>query len=487
MSYRFPAEPVFQGPLASVRFEGEIFELEYSGTIPAAIEGAFYRSGPDPQFVPRHEGDIFINGDGQISMFRFEEGHVDFRIRYVRTAKFKKERQARRALFGKYRNPFTDEPSVTGMDRTTANTSPIWYAGRLLAAKEDGLPYEIDPATLETREQFDFGGKLVCPTFTAHPETDPDSGEMWFYGFEAGGLASDDTVIFAGDKDGRLLKEQWFKPPYGAMIHDFAITQTRVVMPIMPTTADLSRMRSGGNHWAWDGSKPTYIGIMPRDGSPEDFRWFEGPARWSFHTMNAFDDGEMVHLDTTVSTVNGFFPDVDGREPKPEEGNFYLTRWSCNMAGSETHFTEKRLYEHPSDFYCVDPRYRTKPYRHGFMVAKLPVNGQPSPTFNAVVHFDHKTSEVQEWRADAGCSIQEPIFVPDPNGGPEGAGWLMAVVNRVAENRADLVILKAMDLPAGPVATIHMPIPLRMTFHGEWVSRQALEQAEAWAVAGESE
>jgi hypothetical protein len=44
----------------------------------------------------------------------------------------------RRALFGRYRNPFTDDPAVAGVDRTVANTTPIWHAGRLLMAKEDG-------------------------------------------------------------------------------------------------------------------------------------------------------------------------------------------------------------------------------------------------------------------------------------------------------------------------------------------------------------
>jgi len=479
MSYRFPEEPAFQGLLRPIRLEGTVYELEYSGEIPAAIAGCFYRCGADPQFVPRTEHDILINGDGQVSMFRFEDGHVDFRIRYVRTPRFERERAARRSLFGAYRNPFTDTPGLEGVDRTTANTSVIWYAGKLLALKEDSLPFEIDPVTLETRGRFDFAGKLRCPTVTAHPETDPDSGEMWFYGYEAAGLASPDTVLFAGDRDGNLLQEDWFVPPYGAMIHDFAITQRHVILPIMPTTADLDRMKAGGGHWAWDGSKPTWIGIRPRNGTSTDFRWFQGPARWSFHTMNGFEQGSQIHLDTTAAVINGFFPDVEGRQPAPEDGDFYLTRWTCDLSREGDSFEERRLYPHPSDFYCVDPRYRTKPYRHGFMVAKLPVDGKPSRGFNALVHIDHQMGTAAEWRVAPGRALQEPVFVPSGEEA-EGSGWLMAVVNNIAQNTSDLVILDALRLAAGPVATVHLPLPLRMAFHGEWVDRENLQAAGSW-------
>ncbi|WP_037821311.1 carotenoid oxygenase family protein, partial [Streptomyces sp. NRRL B-3229] len=67
--------------------------------------------------------------------------------KYVRTQRFQLERAARQALFGAYRNPYTDDPSVAGIDDGNANTSIIWHAGKLLALKEAALPYELDPLT----------------------------------------------------------------------------------------------------------------------------------------------------------------------------------------------------------------------------------------------------------------------------------------------------------------------------------------------------
>jgi carotenoid cleavage dioxygenase len=65
-----------------------------------------------------------------ISRFLIENGQVDYDIRYVHTARYLAERKARCALFGRYRNPFTDLPEVKGVDRTVSNTTPVWHAGR---------------------------------------------------------------------------------------------------------------------------------------------------------------------------------------------------------------------------------------------------------------------------------------------------------------------------------------------------------------------
>ena len=83
MSVLFPDHAGFHGAMRPSRLECDLFELEYTGELPAALNGRFYRCGPDPQFPPRFADDFFINGDGVVSMFRFANGHVDFKSRYV--------------------------------------------------------------------------------------------------------------------------------------------------------------------------------------------------------------------------------------------------------------------------------------------------------------------------------------------------------------------------------------------------------------------
>jgi carotenoid cleavage dioxygenase-like enzyme len=173
LSPGFPKSEHFDGFFAPVRAEADVFDLEVEGTIPTDLDGAFYRIGADNQFAPTREEDIYINGDGMVTMVRFKDGHADLRSRYVQTRRWKLERAARRALFSAYRNPFFYDPSVADeVDDGNANTALVWHGGRLLALKEGARPYELDPVTLETRGVWDFYGELESHTFTAHPKID---------------------------------------------------------------------------------------------------------------------------------------------------------------------------------------------------------------------------------------------------------------------------------------------------------------------------
>ena len=122
MTKPFPKTIAFAGYNAPSRVEADIFDLEIEGELPAGLKGVWYRMTPDPQFAPRLGDDFFISGDGMISAFRFEDGHVDYKSRYVRTERFLAERAARRALYGAYRNRFTDETSVQREGRAEAFT-----------------------------------------------------------------------------------------------------------------------------------------------------------------------------------------------------------------------------------------------------------------------------------------------------------------------------------------------------------------------------
>jgi len=274
---KFPDSGFFQGFNKPSRLEADIFELETTGTIPKDINGTFYRVQPDHRFPPMFEEDIHFNGDGSVSAFRFENGHVDFKQRFVHTDRFKAETKARKSLLGKYRNPYTDNEMVKGIIRTASNTNVVFWRGVLLAMKEDGPPFAMDPVTLETIGRYDFDGQVQSPTFTAHPKFDPDTGEMVCYGYEAGGNgydASCDIVVYTIDKDGKKTEECWYKAPFCGMIHDCAITKNYLILPLTPIKVNADRLKKGGNHFAWDPKEDQWYGIIPRrNGKPEDIVW----------------------------------------------------------------------------------------------------------------------------------------------------------------------------------------------------------------------
>jgi len=160
---RFPDIPMFQGIQAPSRIELDLHDIEADGDIPRELNGAFYRVAPDHQYPPRFLDDVPFNADGAISRFLFDNGRVHLRHRYVQTERFKLERAAGRALYGKYRNPFSDDPSVAGKSRNLANTTPLVWEGKLLALREDSPPIALDPVTLQTEGDWRFHGTLEGP------------------------------------------------------------------------------------------------------------------------------------------------------------------------------------------------------------------------------------------------------------------------------------------------------------------------------------
>ncbi len=143
-----PRDP-FDAPM---RVEADIRGVQVTqGEVPEHLDGTFYRCVADRQWPSYAENDLeLFNGDGMIISFRFRKGRVDFKSRYVRTPRFAAEQEAGRALFGAYRNPFDDDPSVAGMSRGLGNTNVFFHGGRLYASKEDSPPILLDPDTLVT-------------------------------------------------------------------------------------------------------------------------------------------------------------------------------------------------------------------------------------------------------------------------------------------------------------------------------------------------
>src|SRR3954470_4272912 len=106
----FPQTIHFIGSNTPRRVELSVRNLEVEGEIPPEIDGAFFRAVPDNAHAPMFEDDIALNADGMIARFNIEGGAGDFDIKYFETERSLAEKAARRALFGRYRNPFTDDP-----------------------------------------------------------------------------------------------------------------------------------------------------------------------------------------------------------------------------------------------------------------------------------------------------------------------------------------------------------------------------------------
>ncbi|HEY4215298.1 MAG TPA: carotenoid oxygenase family protein [Steroidobacteraceae bacterium] len=470
MAVDFRGHPLFPpGFNSPTRFEGDVYDCEVWGEIPKDIEGTFYRMQCDFDYrPPKNEWGTGFNGDGHISRFRFSNGSVDYRGRYVRTERLMAERRARKRLFGVYRNRYTDDPSVANLDRTAANTHMYWHGGKLFVLKEDSRAWHVDPHTLETYGVWDFNGKYTAKTMSAHPKIDPATGEMIAYGYQAKGDLTKDIAVYTINPKGEVVKEVWLTSPYLGIIHDIAITQKYVVIPVIARTTSLERLKSGEPMWEWDGSLPTMIGLLPRNGEAKDVRWYKGPSRNTLHFLNATDRGSKVTMELPTSSGE--------RDPSQ------IRRWTFDLKSKKDSFQEDVVSTTPGFLPRMDDRFLSQDYRYAYISSRdlnAPPDNKRPPGLgnfasNLLQRLDVRTGEITQCKAEPVHSLQEACFVPRKNAKGEGDGYVMVVASNYESMSSDLLIADAQKMDQGIIATVKLPFRLRSGTHTNWYPASSL-------------
>jgi carotenoid cleavage dioxygenase len=459
------------GQFTPIRAEVTVSDCVIEGKLPSDLSGGFYATGPDPQY-PLRPGNIPFDGEGHARLFRIRNGRVDYRTRFIRNDRYLAQDRARRALFPMYRNPAQDDPSVKGLNRSTANTHMLNHRGLVLALKEDSPPVALDLNTLETLDgAYTFDGQLPdTQPFTAHPKICSRTGNIIAFGYEAEGFGSDIVSVFELEKDtGRKIWEARIRVPYVGLLHDFAVTENHIALYVVPLVMDTEQMRRGGVHWSWDASQKTYFGFFRRHGDGKDLRWIEGPAMSGTHTMGAFEDKGRIYLDTEMTPGNPFpfMPNKDGSPPDLPGSYSTLHRLSANLDGRNKGYDIEMLFPLNMPLPKQDDRYNTAPYRWGYGACPAPEGNPPGSCYAAM---DIQTKTYKLWNAGPRISLGEPVFAPKHVGAREGEGYLIGVAYNLDEaNRSDLVILDAEHIEAGPVCKVRLPVPASPQVHGWWV------------------
>lgn len=466
-----PVHPhFFTGNFAPIHEEHDLPVLAVSGDIPKELSGALYRVGPNPQHAPRDNNYHWFTGDGMVHAFYIEAGQVSYRNRWARTPKWTLEHQAGQALFGSFGNPATSDPAALGKNSGTANTNVVWHGGRLFALEESHQPFELDSHTLASRGHQSFGGRLTTRC-TAHPKVDADTGELHFFAYSPDGPGTPGMLYGVMDKHCAVISLQSFDAPYASMAHDFMLTRQHVLFPVMPLTTSVERAMRGQPLLAWESDQRTHVGVMRRGESTDTLRWFEAGACHVFHVMNAWDDGNTVVAYVMQSDVAPGLPDTQGRPGDPEKMAARLCRWTFDLAGNSPGFQREYLDDLVAEFPRIDDRYAGLRNRYGFYTCHAHTRARDdseSILFDSLACFDFVTGQRSLYTLPPGDVISEPVFVPRSANANEGDGWLLAVAWREQDKCSDLLILDAMNLPAGPLAIAHLPHRIPFGFHGNW-------------------
>lgn len=434
------------GNFAPVRTERTELELDVTGTLPEALAGRYLRNGPDPVEDPPESHHWFL-GDGMVHGIEIRDRRaVSYRNRWVRTPHVAE-------VLGESAPPRLDQ----GLGSGAVNV--VGHAGRILALGEVGYAFELSPE-LDTIGQLDLGGRFAG-NFTAHPKVDPVTGEMLGFGYD---MAPPYLRYFRISADGELVQLEPVELSHCSMMHDFAVTESRVVFMELPVVLDLDRFGAGKFPFSWNDEAPARLGVMPRAGDNDGVAWVEVEPCYVFHVLNAYDrdDGAIV---ADVIRYDRMFH-TDHRGP---DGYGSLWRWEIDPGAGRV--IERQLDDASVEFPRVDPRRELRPHRYGYGAEIVPDGGFEG---GGLVRWDLQTGERQVHEVGRGRHAGEAVFVPDPDGVGEDDGWLLSLVYDSSTDRSDLIVVDGRAFAGPPVATVHLPVRVPYGFHGNWVPDTAL-------------
>ncbi len=452
---------------------------EITGEIPPELHGTLFRNGPGLLEVNGMPIPHPFDGDGMICAIAFDQGRAHFRNRFVRTAGYLAEQAAGKIL---YRGFGTQRPGgclANAFDlkcKNAANTSVLYWGGKLLALWEGGEPHQLDPRTLDTIGLDNLNGALSPgEAFSAHPRIEPhserDGGAPCLVNFSVKPGLSSKITVREFNWEGDVLRRYATSLPGFAFIHDMGISPNYCIFFQNPLTINpwlfIFGMRPLGQCLEFQPNQPTKILLMSRqDGTAHVL---EADPCFVFHHANAFEEGENIYIDSIcydsllANDIDGDFREINfERLPVPQ-----LWRFEINLRQQTVtrQLMESRYCEMP----VVPPQKVGKPYRFLYVAAANRII-QGSGPLQAVMKIDFQSEERQEWSVAPRGFISEPVFVPRPGGSAEDDGWLLAVVYDSDRHRSDVVILDARNLTAGPMARLHLRHHVPHSFHGNFTS-----------------
>ena len=438
-----------QGAFAPVTEEVTLTDLEVRGVLPPELDGRYLRNGPNPIDADLATYHWFL-GSGMVHGLRLRDGRAEwYRNRWVRDA-------GTAAQLGEADpgGPFHNE----GGDGTV-NTHVIGWGGRTLALVEAGsFPIELDDE-LDTVGRCDFDGTLAG-SFSAHSKVHPGTGELHAVTYWWPEESVHHVVV---GPDGRVRRD--VEVPIGGrpMVHDHALSSTRVALFDFPVQFDVEAAMSGARFpYRWEDDRPARVGLLPLDGAADDVVWCSVDPCYVYHPANAVDLADGSFRVDVVRHPSTFRTDRHG----PDEGPPSLVRWTVDPAAGVVH--EQVLDDRPVEFPRFDERRAGTDTRYAYATS-IGLGERTGELDGSVVRYDLHAGGRTEWVPDQGRAAGEFVVVPRDGSVAEDDAWLVGLVHDDAQGSAELTVLAADDLSGGPVASVHVPVRVPLGFHGSWV------------------
>jgi len=465
--------PALNGNNAPIHDETVFEQLKVIGKVPEDLNGLYVRNGPNPFFQPDWRYHAY-DGDGMLHAVKFDRGRVTYRNRWIDTGALKEERAAGHALWKGIKEPMRsdrpDEPL-----KNTANTDVKYHAGRLITMwYRSGVPYAVDPETLDTigPETFDGAFKRI----SAHSRPDEHTGELIFFDY---GLTPPFMEYGVIGPDRKLKHRIEVPLPGPRLPHDMAITEHYSILHDFPLMPDPEALKLGRYKVRFYPDIPSRFGVVPRYGQASEIRWFEAKPTFMLHVVNAWEEGdEVVMVGTPYRTHEKDDGSIDAHRLEKtihlRQRDFMLYEWRFNMKTGKTH---ERVIDDVlnSEFPVINSAYQGRPNRWSYNVL-FPSGGREEARFPALVKYDLSTGGFVAYSAGPQTFYNEPGFAPRDDSKSEDDGYLVGLVWNPVEQQSEVQVFDCLGarIAEGPVARIVLPRRVPHGFHATFVSSKTM-------------
>ena len=438
------------------------------GPLPDFVRGTYYLNGPARFGFGELTYQHWLDGDGMVCALCFEKNLIRLRSRYIRCQKFEDERIAGQPLYRTFGTSFNGSRlnRVNNGLESPVNVSVYPFDGRLLALGEQGLPWELNPESLETRGQFNFNGRLNdASPFSAHPKIDHESGEMFNFGVLFSTQAPR-LYFYCFGRDGlRYRKPIPLQHP--CSVHDFSLSPHYAVFYLSPYLLDVSAVLHNGksvmDSLLWAPERGSRLVILSRS-TGEVVASIPVGNRYCLHLINSFEEGVRLIVDVLEfdEPLYGHYHPVPNLFQSVSRGG--PVRFVIDLKSRELVERTELHYCKAPDFPAINPKRAMHLYDDFWMLGISATGHNGRKFFDQLVHASWNNCAVDDIYQSPPMRYLggEPVFV-GANGSDEGV-IICQEFDALARKSAFLVF-EAAKVAKGPIARILLEHQLHLGFH----------------------
>ncbi len=438
-----------------------------SGKLPPELRGQFFRNGPAMHNIGGDRFAHWFDAPGMVQKFSFADGQVTHAGRLIETARNTAEVAAGQigfGAFGTHGHGLSSGGSADG--QSPANISLIAHAGDLLALWEGGSPHVIDPESLETKGKKVWSSETQGLPFGAHPRVDRD-GSMWNIGYSADPAV---LVVYHISAEGDLLKTHVLPQEATPMVHDFVLTDTKIIIAAPPYAADAGTGGAFIDRFSWQSDVSTRFLVISKD-DPTYVTVLETDAFWVYHFGNAYDISateigfDFSHHDDPSFMTQDAFAAMDGSWDGAASAASRYVQGRLDLTGKQVHLEMAPEFGQ-TEFIQTDARQNLGNHRYSLMLSQP--GGPEVFGFNRVVLVDRVTGNASHFDMGDTEILEEHLIVPKPARADDF--WIMGTALDWRTARTSVSVYEGRHLGDGPILKAELDIPLPLGLHGMFMS-----------------